>query len=389
MNATEKLRRRNRELSILNTVARDLNRALDLEATLSTALQHVAELLDLETGWIWLLDEEAGDYYLAAQQSLPPALTEHPERMAGSAYCYCLDTYKSGDLEGAANVNVVTCSRLWGLVESTDGLRYHASIPLYAHGKKLGMLNVASGAWKKLSAEELDLLHTLGDLLAIAVERARLFARSAELGAVEERSRLARELHDTVAQRLTGVALQLESADALLQAGAERVRVQASVQRALGLTRASLEEARQAVQDLRAVPLQGRSLAEALAELVDEARRAGPLEVELSVRGARPLGPRLEVGLYRIAQEALANVARHASARRAAVLLELSPERIGLVVEDDGRGFEPGRVASGRFGLVGLGERARLLGGSLRIESEPGRGTRVSVTIPTGPEART
>jgi two-component system NarL family sensor kinase len=388
MKPTEQLRRRNRELSVLNTIARELNRALDLDETLSTALRHVAELLGLQTGWIWLLDEESGEYHLAAEQSLPPALSEHPERMAGSAYCYCLDTYKSGDLAGAANVNVVACSRLHGLVDSTDGLRYHASIPLYAHGKKLGMLNVASGAWKKLSTEELDLLHTVGDLLAIAVERARLFARSAELGAVEERSRLARELHDTVAQRLTGVALQLESADALLESGAEQQRVRGAVQTALGLTRASLEEARRAVQDLRAVPLQGRTLAEALRELCEDARRQGSAGIELRVSGSRPLGPRLEAGLYRIAQEALSNAMRHAAARRIRVRLDLAPERIGLTLEDDGRGFEPASVPPGRFGLIGMGERARMLGGSLEVQSESGRGTRVSVRVPTSREVR-
>ena len=82
----------------------------------------MAELLDLRTAWIWLLDETKGTYYLAAQQNLPPALAEHPDRMDGEGYCYCLDTYRQGDLEGAANVNVITCSRLNGLVDSTDGL---------------------------------------------------------------------------------------------------------------------------------------------------------------------------------------------------------------------------------------------------------------------------
>ncbi len=99
--------------------------------------------------------------------------------------------------------NVVTCSRLKNLVDGTDGLRYHASIPLYAHGKQLGVLNVASTDWRELSQEDLQLLYTVGDLLGIAVERARLFARSAHLGALEERNRLARELHDTLAQGLT------------------------------------------------------------------------------------------------------------------------------------------------------------------------------------------
>ena len=212
------LQRLNHELSVLNAIARELNRSVDLGETLEFTLSQVAELLDLRTGWVWLISEESSEPYLAASQSLPPALANDPRRMDGSGYCYCLDTYKRGDLEGAANVNVLTCSRLYGLVDGTDGLRYHASIPLYAQDKKLGVMNVASPDWRSLSPEDLQLLYTVGDLLSIAVERARLFARSTRLGAVEERNRLAREIHDTLAQGLTATALQLESADALLDA---------------------------------------------------------------------------------------------------------------------------------------------------------------------------
>ncbi|MGH2502628.1 MAG: hypothetical protein ACRDID_08950, partial [Ktedonobacterales bacterium] len=134
--SAEQLQRRNRELSILMAMAGALNQSVDLDQALHAALAQVATLLNLRTGWIWLLDDEARQSYLAAAQNLPPGLTANPHRMEGS--CYCLDTYRAGDLAGAANVNVVTCSRLRSLVDGTDGLRYHASIPLYANNKKLG-----------------------------------------------------------------------------------------------------------------------------------------------------------------------------------------------------------------------------------------------------------
>src|SRR3712207_8488638 len=118
-------------------------------------------------------------------------------------------------------------------------------------------MNVASPDWRSLSPEDLQLLYTAGDLLSIAVERARLFARGTRLGAVEERNRLAREIHDTLAQGLTATALQLESADALLAASSEGAHE--PLHRALSLTRSNLEEARRSVLDLRAAPLEGRS----------------------------------------------------------------------------------------------------------------------------------
>ncbi|MCD6054281.1 MAG: sensor signal transduction histidine kinase, partial [Rubrobacteraceae bacterium] len=151
----EDLERRNHELSVLNEIARELNRSVELGEALGFTLSQVAELLGLRTAWIWLMDDSSPEPYLAAARNLPPALADDPSRMDGSGYCYCLDTYKRGDLEGAANVNVLTCSRLDGLVDGTGGLRYHASIPLYAGEKKLGVMNVASPQWRGLSPEDL------------------------------------------------------------------------------------------------------------------------------------------------------------------------------------------------------------------------------------------
>jgi two-component system, NarL family, sensor kinase len=379
-NNRKDLRRLNHELSVLNAIARELNRSVNLGEVLEFTLAQVAELLGLRTGWIWLMNETSSEPYLAAAQNLPPALSNDPRRMDGSGYCYCLDTYKRGDLEGAANVNVLTCSRLSGLVDGTDGLRYHASIPLYAQDKKLGVMNVASPDWRSLSPEDLQLLYTIGDLLSIAVERAGLFARSTRLGAVEERNRLAREIHDTLAQGLTATALQLESADALLDAGSEKARE--SLRRALSLTRSNLEEARRSVLDLRAAPLEGRPLSEALKALVERwEAETGVAARYRAVNDSRPLPPRVEAALYRICQEALTNISRHAGADRVSVQLVATPERVRLVVADNGRGFDASEAPADGHGLIGMRERAETLGGSLEVWSDAG-GTRIEATVP-------
>lgn len=379
---TGSLRQRNRELSVLNEIARELNRSVEPAQALEFTLSRVAELLGLGTGWIWLIGEESPEPYLAAARNLPPALAGNPRRMDGSGYCYCLDTYKRGDLAGAANVNVVSCSRLKDLVDGTDGLRYHASIPLYAGEKRFGVMNVASPEWRGLSPDDLRLLYTIGDLLSIAVERSRLFDRSARIGALEERNRLAREIHDTLAQGLAATALQLESAEALLESGSA-AQARSPLSRALSLTRSSLEEARRSVLDLRAAPLEGRPLSGALEELVERWRAETGIAARYkTVNKGHPLPKGVEALLYRLCQEALNNIASHAAASRVEVRLVIVPDHVRLSVEDDGRGFDPGAVSADRHGIVGMKERAAALGGSLEIRSEPGAGTGVEAVVP-------
>ena len=376
---TQELQHRNRELAILKLIAEALNREVDVDRALQVALSQVLDLFDLRTGWIWLLREDNGQPYLAAAQNLPPALADNPRRMEGS--CYCLDTFLAGDLSGAANVNIITCTRLKWLPGGTNGLRSHASVPLYAYGKRLGVLNVVGNDWRELSAENLRLLYTVGDLVAIAIERARLFAASTQIGALEERNRLAREIHDTLVQGLAAIIMQLETADALFDA-AQANRGREAVQQALALTRSNLDEARRSVLDLRAAPLEGRSLDKALAALVHEWQAKSNLAIDYEVTGSRPLVARLEAGLFRIAQEALTNVVHHAQATRVKVKLISTPDSTRLSVEDNGRGFDPTRVPDERHGLIGMQERARLLGGTLQLHSRPNHGTRIQVTIP-------
>ena len=370
-----------RDLRILNEIAQALNRSIDLDAALQTTLAQMAALFDLHTGWIWLRNERTQEFYLAAAQNLPPALADNPARMEG--WCYCLESYEEGDLAGAANVNVITCTRLKNLVQGANGLRYHASIPLYAHGKELSVLNLASTDWRELSADDLRLLYTVGDLLSIAIERARLYAHSTEVGAVEERNRLAREIHDTLAQGLSAIALQLETADALLESGQPPERIQQAIHQALHLARTNLDEARRSVLDLRAAPLEGRTLAEAITQLIQEVTVKTALTINFQAVGAQqPLPVALEAGLYRVAQEALANIVSHAHATSADLHLLVTLETIQLTIQDNGCGFAPEAVTPNRYGLTGMNERVRLLGGQLEIQSALGAGAKVVVTVP-------
>jgi two-component system NarL family sensor kinase len=347
----------------------------------------------LQTGWVWLLNEQ-GQPYLAAARALPPYLGEHQERMTGS--CLCLDTFLGGSMDGAANINVLRCSRLRNAEKDSDpsamGLRFHASVPIYASNTRLGVLNVASEDWRELKIEELQLLHIISDQIGLAIQRARLSAEhtraATRLATIEERNRLAREIHDTLAQGLAAITLQLETADALTQTRPQRA--QEAIQRALVLARSNLEEARRSVLDLRAAPLQDRTLPEALAALVaSSGQMEGTPDIQFSVQPATafPMLPaRIEVALYRIAQEALENTRKHAQARH--VLLEICADenQVHMTIQDDGKGFDPETMArnveQGHYGVAGMNERVKILGGSFCIQSEPGEGTIIIVNVP-------
>jgi two-component system NarL family sensor kinase len=373
---------RDHDLEILNALARDLSHSLDLERVLDTALRTVGELLGLETGWVWLVDEATGEPVLGATRNLPPGLVQHADLMLGE--CYCLKTYEAGDLRGAANVNVVWCTRLGRLREGSNGLQYHASIPLYADERKLGVLNVASRDWRPLSETDLNLLYTIGALVSLAIERTRLAERGATLAAVEERNRIARDLHDTLAQSLAAIALQLESAQLLAERG-DAARAGETIERTLQLTRAALDDARRSVLELRAPPLEGQGLLDAIRAVARDLRGRDGAPIAVSVEGAEgvdALPAAVESGLFHIAREALTNAARHARSSAASVVLERRNGDVELLVADEGVGFDLAAVPPGRFGLLGMSERARLLGGLLRVVTAPGAGTTIAVTVP-------
>jgi two-component system NarL family sensor kinase len=385
-----------REVALLNAITEALHSSTDVQQALERTLGLVAGLLGLRTGWVWLIDPETNQFYVAAAQRLPPYLQE-PVRMSGR-WCLCTDLFQKGKL-APTNVDMLECSRLHPAIHAQDpnltqGLRYHASIPLYFRDRPLGIMNIAGPAWRALEQHELQLLTTIASQIGIAVERARLAEESTRLARAEERTRLAREIHDTLAQGLTAIGLDIEGALRHLEESPERARDR--LERALATTRASLEDARHSVLDLRAAPLAGRPLAEALAGLGRAFTSETGIQVHVrapvpSDNGDAALSLRIEAELYRIAQQALTNVRQHAHATSVEIILRTTPQSALLSIRDDGVGLDqssdvPVGATEGHHGIVGMRERARLLGGRLRVTSRPGHGTSVSVRVPRGRE---
>ncbi|MDQ4115032.1 MAG: sensor histidine kinase [Actinomycetota bacterium] len=235
-----------------------------------------------------------------------------------------------------------------------------------------------------VSQERADTIVRLERALA---ENARLqeqlVAQSRQTGVRDERERLAREIHDTIAQSLAGVVAQLQAAEG----SADAQDVRRRVARATELARTALVEARRSVQDLTPAELADAGLADALSRLVTSWRDDHGVEASFVVVGdATALHSEVEATLLRIAQEALANVAKHAAASRVGVTLTFDEADVILDVRDDGAGFDPAAPRrSSSFGLGVMRERAQRLAGTFTLESAPDAGTAVSASIPALP----
>ena len=205
-----------------------------------------------------------------------------------------------------------------------------------------------------------------------------------ELTLAAERQRMARELHDTLSQGLTGLVLQLEAIKAHLEAGRGE-RAIAIIEQSLARARSTLADSRSVIDDLRAVPA---GMPEAMRAKTERFTQATGIPCELSLAlGDTTPPPNTSDHLLRVLNEALTNVTRHAQAGQVWVRLEAKNNHLELEIRDDGQGFEPGIVTgAGHSGLLGMRERARLVGGTLEIESGTGRGTRIRLVVPINQE---
>ena len=237
----------------------------------------------------------------------------------------------------------------------------------------------------------IDQLNEANERLAAAMAenaqlQAQLVASARDAGVRDERDRLAREIHDTLAQGLAGIVAQLQAARTASATGRER-----HLDTAAELARSTLVEARRSVQALRPEPLEGARLPDALADVAARWAEVSGVPAAVTTTGTpRQLHPEVEIALLRTGQEALANVGKHASASRVGVTLSYMEDVVTLDVRDDGIGFDlaglPEAVADGSgFGLTGMRQRVGRVAGRLEIESAPGEGTAVCATVPAIP----
>ncbi|MEU4807346.1 sensor histidine kinase [Actinosynnema sp. NPDC023587] len=277
----------------------------------------------------------------------------------------------------AAYPGVVAANIPWLAVPDTD---LRATLFNLAVGTPLAAL--IGGMIRAVEREAIRRREINSELVAMAAENSRLHAllvaQARETGIAEERARMAREIHDTVAQGLTGIVTQLEAVDDLAPPDGP---VRGRLATARTLARTSLVEVRRSIEALRPGPLQDARLGDAVRQAVTTWREQYDIPVSFTVTGTPlPVHSEVEVTLLRAAQETLSNVGRHAHAGRVDVTLSYMEDVIILDVRDDGAGT--GTRSPGGFGLTALRQRVRALAGSVDIESAPGAGTAVSVSVP-------
>jgi signal transduction histidine kinase len=269
---------------------------------------------------------------------------------------------------------------------AAQGVKTLLMVPLLLGDEVMGWLSIRSTTPRRYQPEEFALAQALSQHVPLAVQLSCVAEQRRQAAVLEERNRLAREIHDTLAQGFTGIVVQLEAAeDVLAETPAE---AQAHMACARQLARVSLAEARRSVRALRPRALTDSDLPTALPRLVEQVTAQTSIRAQVQVHGTpAPLPPEVENALLRISQEALINTVKHAKARSVQLVLTFDVAAVHLRVTDDGQGFDPQQATIREgFGLVSMRERAERLGGRFTLTSQTTHGTTVMVVVPMAPQ---
>jgi signal transduction histidine kinase len=259
-------------------------------------------------------------------------------------------------------------------------VRAWMAVPLILRDQVIGMLVLTSSEEQAFTERHATLALAIANQAAIAIENARLYEQAQALAALEERQKLARELHDSVSQALYSIALGVHTARTLLDR--DPALVAEPLDDLLALAKAGLAEMRALIFELRPESLETEGLVSALTKQGEALQARYEVAVHLDLGGEPDLPLSVKQELYRIAQEALHNTVKHAQARQVDLCLHQTQEAVLLEVRDDGVGFDPAGAFPGHLGLHSMRERVRSLGGTLQIESAPDEGTRLCAHVP-------
>jgi signal transduction histidine kinase len=393
MIATQEREKRLRQYAVsrlrtLNLICAHVTRSLELEQILNSALDRILEVTEVRMGFIYLVEREGQELVLTVQRGVPAEFADEFQRLR-MGETLCGKVAQTGeplivdDLHDMKNGT--------GLAVKA-GMRSFAAVPLVARDRVVGVMDLADPQAARLSPQDVECLTSVGNAIGVAVENAylyrsmRYYVEQITRAQEDERARIARELHDDTVQSLVVVSRQL---DALAKADERKAPARAEQLHELRKdTDDVIQGVRRFSRDLRPSTLDDLGLVPALEGLAAAMTETDGIPTRLWVTGERRrLSPEVELALFRVAQEALNNVKKHAEATEVLINVELIDGAVEMSVHDNGKGFTlPALIeelaSSGHLGLIGMRERARLLGGTLTLQSQPQLGTKVVVTVP-------
>jgi signal transduction histidine kinase len=373
-------------LTTQHAITQIIARSSRLDTALPLILQAICETTDWDFGEVWHIDRSANLMRCVATWCIPTSRFPTFEK-SGWDITFSPGMGLPGRVWEAAKpawiTNVVVDSNfLRAMIAERDGLRAGLGIPIRIEGEVIGAMTFFSRQPRQPDRELLRMLDTVGSQIGLFIEREQAAELEREqariLAAHEERQRLARDLHDSVTQTLFSASLIAEMLPILWKREPEQIAP--NLDELHHLTRAALTEMRTLLVELRPPTLVNGDLAELLKNLTESLTSRKHIQVMVNVRMGGKLSVDEQIALYRIAQEALNNISKHAAATQVSLRFCSDSNQFELNIEDDGCGFDPTRVPAAHFGLEVMRERAEAIGATFHVASVPGGGTRLQVT---------
>lgn len=385
---TQRIQLKTHSLEILYDVAANINAARDLEDLLTRFLHTLKDVVDARAGTVRMLTDN-DNMQLIASSGLDAEVVKR-EQLVGIDRCLCGQAAQSGEVYALNNLE--GCAEFAGRPFFDNSAVEMIAVPLRYRGKVLGVYNLFTEHRGLVEREDMkNLLTSIGHHLGMAIEKSRLDEEANVLSIMEERTRLANELHDSLAQSLASLRFQVRVLDETLHSGKE-----SALWQELEIIENSIDEAYTELRELIAhfrAPIDTRGLIPAVEQAVERFRRNSSISAFLQLEwDDTKLPAEVEIQVLRIIQEALANIRKHSEANAVRVLMRAARENFMVMVEDDGIGIQHKVMQGGpgeHLGLNILSERAARIGGDLKIESESGEGTRVILRFPRPDESST
>lgn len=375
----EALRKANREISALYHVASVASASLDLDTILERSLDCVLGTMNTDKGLIHLWDEGDEKLYLVAQKGLSSdIIAKIDEVLPEKGLTGWVFSNSRPLLTHNPTTDPATPSPIFSGLNNA-----YLGVPMNVKGKTVGVFGVLGESGRKFQEDEVALLASIADQVSVAVENARLYQQAEQIAVMEERERLAYDLHDSVTQSLYSLTLLAEAARRLTRSG-ELDRAGDYITRLGETAQDALKEMRLLVYKLRPPALEREGLVGAIQQRLGAVERRAGIKAHLIANDTTRLSPPIEEGLYRIAQEALNNALKHAKANSVIVRINIVKEQVELIVEDNGIGFDPDTIdRSEGMGVPSMKERVKRLGGTMHIHSAPGQGTSIIIRMKT------